>query len=115
MNTQVLPYTIIKNTLLHPSVELIVQSQDQVELIEQLGIMRTKDESQRRDSMSMISDELEFMNKEFINKATQMIEKLGTISMAIPHMQSAVHSHSNAAIAAQGRLNRGVRNCDSQL
>ena len=42
MNTQVLPYTIIKNTLLHPSVELIVQSQDQLELIEQLSNKKVK-------------------------------------------------------------------------
>ena len=73
--------------------------------------MRIKDESQRRaDSMSM-----SMIGSDIINKATQMIEKLGAISMAIPHMQSAVNSHSNAAIAAQGRLNRGVRNCDSEL
>ena len=42
MNTQALPYTIIKNTLLHPSVELIVQSQDQVQLIEQLSNKKVK-------------------------------------------------------------------------
>lgn len=37
MNTQYLPYSIIKNTLLHPSVKLIVQDISQVKLIEELS------------------------------------------------------------------------------
>ena len=74
------------------------------EINENQNKMRLKDEN----FMSMIGNG-------FINKVEQLIQKLGNINMAIQHMQSAVHSHSNAGIAAQGRLNRGVRNCDSEL
>ena len=40
--TQQLPYAIIKNTLLHPSVELIVNDQSQVKLVEELTNKKVK-------------------------------------------------------------------------
>lgn len=36
MNAQQLPYRIMKNTLLHPNIDLIVNDQSQVKLIEEL-------------------------------------------------------------------------------
>ena len=39
---QQLPYAIIKNTLLHPSVELIVNDQSQVKLVEELTNKKVK-------------------------------------------------------------------------
>ena len=36
MDAQQLPYRIMKNTLLHPNIDLIVQDQSQVKLIEEL-------------------------------------------------------------------------------
>ena len=60
--------------------------------------MRLKNEN----SMSM-------MGNGFINKVDLLNQDLRNINMALQHMQGAVHSHSNAGIAAQGRLNRGVR------
>ena len=39
---QQLPYSIIKNTLLHPSVELIVNDQSQVKLVEELTNKKVK-------------------------------------------------------------------------
>ena len=42
MNAEPLPYRIIKNTLLHPSVELIVNDQSQVKLMEELTNKRVK-------------------------------------------------------------------------
>ena len=60
--------------------------------------MRLKDEN----AMSMIGNG-------FINKISLVTQVLGNINMALQHVQGAVNSHSNAGIAAQGRLNRGVR------
>jgi len=42
MNAQQLPYRIIKNTLLHPHIDLIAQDQSQVKLIEQLTNKKVK-------------------------------------------------------------------------
>jgi hypothetical protein len=42
MNAQMLPYTIVKNTLLHPSIDLIVQDASQVKLIEELTDKKVK-------------------------------------------------------------------------
>ena len=42
MNAQQLPYRIIKNTLLHPHIDLITQDQSQVKLIEQLTNKKVK-------------------------------------------------------------------------
>jgi len=42
MNAQQLPYRIIKNTLLHPHIDLIAQDLSQVKLIEQLTNKKVK-------------------------------------------------------------------------
>ena len=42
MNTQNLPYKIMKNTLLHPHIDLIVSDQSQVKLIEELTNKKVK-------------------------------------------------------------------------
>lgn len=42
MNAQYLPYKIMKNTLLHPSVDLIVNDTTQVKTIEQLSNKKVK-------------------------------------------------------------------------
>lgn len=42
MNAQRLPYRIMKNTLLHPSIDLIVNDQNQVKLIEELTNKKVK-------------------------------------------------------------------------
>ena len=42
MNTQHLPYRIMRNTLLHPNIDLIVQDQSQVKLIEELTNKKVK-------------------------------------------------------------------------
>ncbi len=41
-NAQVLPYSIMKNTLLHPSVDLIVQDASQIPLVEELSGKKVK-------------------------------------------------------------------------
>jgi len=42
MNAQHLPYKIMKNTLLHPHIDLIVNDQSQVKLIEELTNKKVK-------------------------------------------------------------------------
>ena len=42
MNAQRLPYRIMKNTLLHPSIDLIVQDASQIKLIEELTNKKVK-------------------------------------------------------------------------
>jgi len=42
MNAQQLPYRIIKNTLLHPNIELIVDDPNQIKLIEDLTNKKVK-------------------------------------------------------------------------
>ena len=42
MNAQVLPYSIMKNTLLHPNIELIVQDRSQVKLVEEISNKKIK-------------------------------------------------------------------------
>jgi len=41
-NAQVLPYALMKNTLLHPNIDLIVQDASQVELVEELSNKKVK-------------------------------------------------------------------------
>ena len=42
MNAQQLPYRIMKNTLLHPNIDLIVQDPSQVTMIEQITNKKVK-------------------------------------------------------------------------
>ena len=42
LNTQVLPYKIVKDTLLHPSIDIIVDNQSQVKFIEDLTNKKVK-------------------------------------------------------------------------
>ena len=42
MQAEQLPYAIIKNTLLHPSIELIVHDHGQIKLVEELTNKKVK-------------------------------------------------------------------------
>ena len=42
MQAEQLPYAIIKNTLLHPSIELIVHDHSQIKLVEELTNKKVK-------------------------------------------------------------------------
>ena len=42
MNAQILPYRIMKNTLLHPSIDLIVDSPQQLKTIEEISNKKVK-------------------------------------------------------------------------
>ena len=77
--------------------------------------MRLKDESLKKSQNEETRKEMSMIGMQFINKVDMLTQVLRSINMAVAHVQGAVHSHSNAGIAAQGRLNRGVRNCDSEL